>query len=265
MSFAWWNTFPIVFDDGPTEISLAYDGLHEAAGVVALDPSRSALAPKDPDPLTLSSLADLEVKCTAIVLGSAATDIEHSMWEAFPDTMIDSLAAWEKMLGIADIAPTILERQRAVALAITRDLNATRSGLAQAIYAISPKLAFDPLSYDLTSLTLLGKGLGPLNGVSPAPATYRSGNAVSLFHNASGWPHFSDLFVLRIRYALADGETMPTHEVLRDVSASLLEVLPAWFSFEIYTLSDGDDGEGFYFDGGPNDDSFFDVTAFGET
>jgi hypothetical protein len=269
VSFAWYNAFPIVFDDGPTEALLAYEGLHEAAGVNAGDPQQSALAPKDKDPLTLDSIADLEVKCDALAIGAAATWIEHAMHEGFPDSTIDGLSAWERILGIDDIAPSIVERQAVVTRALTRIADASNPALGAMLYAISPALALDSIPYDLWTVALFGKNFSPypngegFYGLYGPP--YRTGSAIDIFHRSSAWPSYSDAFKVRVRYTLTGSETQPPARVLREARTALHEVLPAWFTFEMYTLSSGGDGLGFYFDGGPDDDSFFDVTAFGET
>lgn len=265
--FSWDNPFPFYLDDGPTEYQLAYDGLHEAAGVSTVDPTQSALAPKDPDPLTLSSIADLEVKAEALVIGAAATWVEHAKYEGIPGAMIDSLSAWERILGISPIAPTIAERQVDVRRAYTRIPDATPPGLTRALQAISPKLSLDTLNPDLWTITMFGKDFPPFpddEGFYHPP--YRTSNGLALFGRSNRWPAFSDAFVVRVRYMLEAGETQPPSRIITHAKDTLIEILPAWATFQVYTLSDdGSSGEGFYFDGGPDDDSFFDVTAFGET
>lgn len=267
--FSWDNPFPMYLDDGPTEIELAYEGLHEAAGVSTADPSQSALALKDVNPLVLSSLADLEVKCTAIAIGAAATWPEHAMYEGFTDTMIDALPAWEKMLGISPIADSILERQAAVTLAYTRSADAANPALSATLQRVSPKLFLDSLDPDLWVQTMYGKNFSPypngegFYGMYGPP--YRNEDAIALFGRSSRWPNYSDAYVVRVRYVLEAGETIPPARLLTQTQDLLIETLPAWHVPELYALSDGDDGLGFYFDGGPDNDSFFDVTAFGET
>lgn len=269
--FSWANPFPMMLDDAETEIELAYDGLHEAAGVNAGDPSQSALAQRPPDPTLLSwfdvksgqweGLADLEVKVQAIALGASMTWVEHAMWEGFPHTMTDSLGAWEKILGIFPVAISIEERQRAVVLAWTRIADASNPALGDMLYRISPKLALDTLDQNLWTSTLFGKFFEPYTGIT----TYRSGLGRTLYGTSSKWPAYSDAFRVRVRYNLGAGETQPPTRLLAMANTALLEVLPAWATWEVYTLSDdGSSGLGFYLDGGPNNDSFLDVTAFGD-
>lgn len=270
--FSWDNPFPMLFGDGPTEVQLAYEGLHEAAGVSTTSPQESALAPKDPDPLTLTSLGDLEVKCEAIAIGAAATWVEHAEYEGFPDTMIDSLSTWEKILGISPIADTIEERQAAVTLAYTRSADASNPALGETLQRLSPKLYLDSLNPDLWTQTVFGKNFSPYpNGEGVygqyGPPYRTDPMAIGLFGRSSRWPSYGDAFRVRVRYVLGAGETQPPSSILTRAHDLLIETLPSWHVPEVYTLADDGMGgeEGFCFDGGPNGDSFFDVTAFGET
>jgi hypothetical protein len=67
--------------------------------------------------------------------------------------------------------------------------------------------------------------------------------------------------VLRVRYALTAAEDTIPEDVTREVGRLLHERLPSWQTWTLCQI--GDDGPGFYLDGGTDGRSRLGVTAFG--
>jgi hypothetical protein len=196
-------------------------------------------------------LRDLWTKCEARVVAAALSKWEHAIWQAFPHTATSFLRLWEDMLLVSPVG-SVYERQEAVAQKYTRRVDATVPGLRRSLQEIDERFDVELVPYDLTFATVHGKAFGPLPGVTAAPY----GTGLWADRESTAFPNFSDIFIVRVRFL------GPLTDTLKAKAVDLLDdVLPAWVDFEIYTLSDGPSGEGFYLDGGPNNDSFLDVTA----
>lgn len=242
MAFGWKNPLPLKIGGAQTRVELTYEALRKAHG---RGPNGTeALGPRD-------GLRDLFVKCDAIAIASSLSYWEHALWQAFPHTSTSFITVWENML-LLPASGELAARQVAVAANYTQKIDATIPGLREQLQAMDPSLDVDSIPEDYTITTMAGKEFGPLPGVSGAAY----GTGVWANRHSTAYPNYSDHFVLRVQYS-----GIPTEELLAQVSDFLNEVLLSWVTFEIYNISDGPDGEGFYFDGGPDSDSFLDLTA----
>jgi hypothetical protein len=242
VAFGWKNPIPLEIGGGPTTVELTYEALRRAHG---RGPGQAdAIGPRD-------GLRDLWTKCEAIAVATSLAHWEHAFWQAFPNTSTDFVTVWENILGIPS-ADTLVERQRLITAAYIREIDATIPGIREALKDIDTRFDVDSIPDDLKIITIAGKEFGPLPGA--AGAAFGSGFAAS--RQSTAFPNFADDFIVRVRFL-----GLPTDILLAQAADLLNEVLPSWVSFEIYNLSDGPEGEGFYLDGGPDSDSFLDLTA----
>lgn len=244
MALGWRNPLPMKLGGKPSATSTIYKALRQALGKSFGSASDLAIGPE-------GGLRDLWTKCEARAVAAAISVWEHAIWQAFPHTATSFIRVWEDMLLVSPIG-SLYERQEAVALKYTRRIDATVPGLRRSLKEIDENFDVELVLYDLTIVTVQGKAFGPLPGASGEPY----GSGLWAARESTAYPNYSDIFIVRVRYI---GVLTPQLEFQ---AADLLDdVLPAWVDFEIYNLSDGPGGEGLYFDGGPDDDSFFDQTA----
>ncbi len=242
MGLGWGNPLPLSLGGGPTLTELIYDSIRKAHG---RGPNGSqAIGPVD-------GIRDLWTIIEARAIACALSHWEHALWQAFPHTSTSFVVVWENLLLLPSTGE-LAERQKAVAAAYTRQIDATIPGLREQLKEIDAGFDVDTIPDDLTITTMVGKEFGPLPGVSG----HAYGSGLAATRESTAWPNFSDNFILRVRYI-----GTPTEEQFARAASMLNDVLPAWVDFDIYVLSEGDDGDGFYFDGGPNSDSFMDLTA----
>ena len=242
MGLGWGNPLPLSLGGAPTVVEIIYDSLRKAHG---RGPNQDyAIGPVD-------GIRDLWTIIEARAIACALSYWEHALWQAFPHTSTSFVVVWENLLLLPSTGE-LAERQQAVAAAYTRQIDATIPGLREQLKEIDDGFDVDTIPEELTITTMAGKEFGPLPGVAGSPY----GTGLWADRDATAWPNFSDHFILRVRYS-----GTPSDEQLAQVAALLNDVLPAWVDFDIYSLSDGPEGEGFYFDGGPDSDSFLDLTA----
>jgi hypothetical protein len=244
MPTGWMSPLPIRLGGGATRIERYYRGLRSAIGDGGAGPP--------------GGLEDVWRMIEARAIGAsydACARAAHQMW---PQTMTDLLDGWEAKLGLPR-APTLVERQAVVRLALIRELDASLPAMRIELQDIDPNLDIENVDWTEEPMTQFGRAFGPLPGVSDlAYGTGRNAGRV-----ASAWPNWSFGFLVRVRYQLPAGETLIPVASRARAEDYLNEVLPAWVDFELYNLADGSDGLGFYLEGGPNGDSLLDQTAFG--
>jgi hypothetical protein len=242
MAMGWKNPLPFKIGGAPTTVELTYEQLRKALG---RGPGNTqAIGPRD-------GLRDLWTKCEALAVATSLAHWEHAIWQAFPHTSTDFLTVWENLLGLP-ASDELVIRQRTVAAKYTQEIDATIPGLREQLQEIDPRFDADliPDRYKIT--TIACKEFGPLPGVAGSPF----GTGLWAARESTAYPNFSDDFIVRVRFS-----GLPTEELFAQVADLLNDVLPSWVDFEIYVLSDGPEGEGFYLDGGPDSDSFLDLTA----
>jgi len=244
MALGWSNPLPLKLGGNPTMTQIVYKALRQALGKSYGHDSDLAIGPVD-------GLRDLFTKCEARVVAAALSKWEHAVWQAFPHTATSFLRLWEDMLFIQPIGSEA-ERQEVAALKYTRRIDSTVPGLRRELKRIDDRFDVESVPFDLSIATVQGKAFGPMPGATGEPY----GTELWALRDSTAWPNFNDCYIERVRFvgALSNALEAKAAELLDDV-------LPAWCDYEIYTLSDGPGGEGFYLDGGPDDDSFMDETA----
>jgi len=244
MSLGWKNPLPFKIGGKPTMTATVHKALRQALGKSFGIANELAIGPAE-------GLRDLFTKCDARVFSAALSKWEHAIWQAFPHTATSFLRLWEDMLLVSPVGSEA-ERRETVALKYTREIDASVPGLRRELKRLDEGFDVETVPYELTATTVHGKAFGPLPGASGEPY----GLGLWSARESTAFPNFSDEYIIRVRY------TGTLTNVLAAKAADILEdVLPSWCDFEIYTLSDGPDGEGFYCDGGPNGDSRLDQTA----
>lgn len=248
MTLGWANPLPFHIGGGPTPTELVYAALRSAAGESSPGQLNSGAA---------GGLRDLWTICKATAIAASMEGIESALDQAFPQTMSAHLEVWERLLGIPRAANDV-ERRRLVQIAWTAQIDATTTGLRDNLRKIDPAFDVESLPWAEVALVQFGKLFEQL----PGTGGQDYGTGVAAGRTSTEWPNFSDTFVQRIRYVLPPGIIDPPQASIAAAEALLNEHLPAWVDFEIYVLSSGPEGDGFYLDGGPNDDSRLSMTGF---
>lgn len=244
MAFGWKNPMPFWVGGDPTPTEQIYDQLRVSVGT--LSNGASALGPVD-------GVRDRWWQSVAQTRAASISYVEAAMGEFFPARTTPGLPAWEKLLFLPREA-TDAERRAALELAIANVPDATILGLLDSLQTINADFTILPVDPDRSVIVQLGKAFGPLPGASGQ--VYSSGQAS---RQATDWPNYADDFVVHVA-CLA---TTPATDLAK-AETMLNFALPAWIDFQIVNVVDGPDGEGFYFDGGPDgSSSVFDLTAFG--
>lgn len=244
MPLGWSNPLPMKLGGKPSLTQVVHKALRQTHGLSFSPYTELAIGP-------VEGLRDLYTKCEARVIAAALSKWEHALWQAFPHTATSFIPLWEDMLLVAP-SGSLYERQAAVAEKYTRSPDATVPGLRVSLKRIDERFDVEQVPYESQYITVQGRMFGPLAGASGSP--YGSGASASV--ESTYYPNFSDVYIERVRY---DG--VPTETIIAKAADMLDDVLPAWMDFTIYNVGSGPDGDGLYFDGGPNNDSFFDVTA----
>lgn len=242
MSFGWKNPLPFKIGGGLTPTEEIYAALRSARGEGGNPPE--------------GGLQDLWDRSRAKMIAAGQSAVLRAVLQAFPQTMVDHLPVWEKILKIPEL-PTVAERQIAVALALTGIINATTPGLDESLKKIDPAFVVEYLPWDESASTVHGKCFEGLPGTTPEP--FGTGPAAA--RKSTALPNYSTGFVVHVRYLLSGGQTEPPAASLSAAVDLLNKQLPFFVGFELYALTSGGEGDGFYLDGGDDDTSRFDVTG----
>jgi hypothetical protein len=240
MSFGWRNPLPFQVGGDPSSTELVYAALRSARGQGGSGPE--------------GGVRDLwdRARATAIAKGSEA--VERAVLQAFPRTMTAHLPVWERILGVPE-EETLPARQRAIELAMTAQIDATYPGLRDSLQKIDPAFTIEWVPPEEAMTTMAGRIFQQLPGTVGLLPFFPDGR------KSTAWPNYSDGFVVRVRYVQVPG-VQPSDDVMSKARELLQNQLPAWVDFDLYLLSAGPEGDGFYLDGGPDDDSLLGVTAF---
>lgn len=237
----WVNPLPAWLGSDPTPTEKVYAALKSMSGKGGVGPD--------------NGLRDLWLQAKAQVIATSLEAVERPLLQLFPKHAIDHLEVWELLLGIPR-APTLEARQANYEEALASTLDATIAGARAALQKIDPNFDVESISFADASHVHHGKAFGPLPGVSGSPY----GTGVTS-RKSSGFPNYSDAFIVRVRYFFPPGVVDVAQTTLYAAELRLNELLPAWIDFDIYAQSEGPEGAGFYFDGGPLDDSYLDLTG----
>lgn len=219
---------------------------------------RKAMGENGPGPE--GGLEDLWTLCEARVMALAEGTLRQAFYQAFAQTMGSfGVARWERLLQIPQ-QRHLVDRQEAVRLAITSEPDATIPGLRASLKRIDPAFEVVSVPWEKMTTVQFGKAFGPLPGVAGQP--FRTGAAVAIFQHSTAWPAYSDAYVTQVQYVLSAGQLNIPLSVLAQAEELLNEVLPFYQDWSIFALADGPDGAGWYLDGGPDNTSFLDQTAF---
>ena len=236
----WQNGLPFQIGGGESDTETVYRALRQSVG----GREGGGAGPE-------GGIEDAWRMAKAEALAAAAAVEERAALQAFPQYATDFLDVWESILGVPPAGSTA-DRQAACAAALTEQVSALIPNLRTAIKRVAPYADVDSLPDADALATWFGKVLGARTGYPIFSAGQTAGVT------AATWANFSDHFVLRVRYVLPAGVLAPTEEELAQLADLLNRDLPAWVDWSIYT------GVGFFFDGGEDGSSLFDLTTFGE-
>jgi hypothetical protein len=242
-TWSWKNPFPLRFG-GRSRVDRIYQALRKALGQGGAGPD--------------GGIEDLWERAQARAIAAAQTAVEHAYYQRWPHTMTSALSTWEAHFGLPTLN-NLPDRQAAVTKVFVEELDATIPGLIAALLAIDPNFTIEQLAFDASSQMGFGRMFGPLPGAPGSP--FGTGQAAA---RRSGELHnFSDTFVLRVRYVLPPNVTIIPPATRAAAEALLNETLPSWVDYELYNVTEGGEGRGFYLDGGVDGTSLLDQTAFG--
>lgn len=232
------NPYPFQYGGGESDTETTWRALRKAVGAFGEGAENGAGA--------IGGVEDAFREAKAQVIAAVMAEAERAAFQALPNLATDHIPVYQKNLGVPPKA-TAEEDRQAIAAAFTRMPEADIPHLRVAIQEISTQADIVTTDDDTASYVHFGKWLAPRTG-TPA---YGIGAAQS-----SEIPNYSSHFVTIVEWTLAPSEIIPPANTLADIESHLNEVLPAWQDYTIIT------GTGFYLDGGPNDDSLMDLTAF---
>lgn len=242
MSLGHRNPLPFRIGGGPTPTEEIYEALRSARGTL------------NPPEGSLQDLFDWS-RAKGIAAGQSA--MERALLQGFPDTMTDHLPVWERVLKLPS-SGEIATRQIAVARAMTAIINATVPGLVEGLQKIDARFTVEDLGWTLGTSTVHGKAFQGLPDLTP-PAPFGSGVTEGLV--STPFPNYSTGFLIYVRYLLPAGAVEPPARAVADAKVFLNKQLPFFIGFELYALTSGGEGEGFYLDGGDDDTSRMDITG----
>lgn len=225
---------PLELGGGPSPVDLVHDAIRSARGVKGTGP--------------VGGLEDdyLRAESEAIEAGEAA--VERAALQAFGFTATDHLPVLEALYNLPPEGTEQDRRNRVAAF----ELEQARGDLPTIGAALAALSAFWSIILPTraeSTITLQGKVLAPRDGsvYYGAPASQNHAN-------------YSDEHVLHVAWDIVAAGGMPSDQLVVETARMLRRRLPAWMDFSIHQLEDG-----FYVDGGPDDLSVVDFTAFDET
>jgi hypothetical protein len=236
----WQNGLPFQIGGGESDTETVYRALRQSVG----GREGGGAGPE-------GGIEDAWRMAKAEAIAAAGAVEERAALQAFPQHATDFLDVWESTLGVPPAGSTA-DRQAACAAALTAQVSAIVPHLRTEIQRVAPNADVDALPDADAVASWFGKVLGARTGAPPVGYGQTAGVT------AATWANFSDHFVLRVRFVLPAGVVAPPTEELAQLAALLNATLPAWVDWSVYT------SVGFFFDGGEDGSSLFDVTTFGE-
>jgi len=173
--------------------------------------------------------------------GIAASQLDDKATaQAFPDISTDYLPRWEEILNISlNPAASEVERQQTVLAEYTRTIDATYPKLLTALTDLDPLMEIILMPPALTRTTVPPRGFedwDPSAGDASGPP-FRLAATGSAGDNATGYPNFSDDFILFVLYDIGVGVPSATAtRTMADARTELNESLPAWVDFRLFTV-----------------------------
>lgn len=217
------NPLSLTLGGGPTPSESIYDALYQNVGTGL----RSAPG----------SLVEEWRMARARGIAAATSD-ERAAHLAFPDLTEDFLPVWEEILGVSPPVGSSLEDRRIqVTVAYTRLIDATWNSIEETLAGIDPLLSVLILPPEYVRTTIPGRAFQDWNPADPAA----SGPAYNLYPGsggttASGFPNYSDDFVLFLKFDVGAAILSPSNQrTLAAVELALSESLPAWVDWRIYS------------------------------
>lgn len=182
----------------------------------------------------------------AEAISSAYGQVRAAATQFWAHTATTHLPVYEDLLLLPSTG-TDDERRIAAGVAWALKRGATQPEIRAALQEIDANLDVASRDTDDAATTVPGKWLAPLSG------TPDFGD-----QPGSQWPNYASHYVQIVTYELPTGETQIPSATMAAARRQLNDQLPAWVDFTIR-----DDGDGFYLDGGVDEDSLLDQTAFG--
>lgn len=173
--------------------------------------------------------------------GIAATQLDdRAATQAFPDLSTDYLPVWEDILKIPfDPGASEAQRQATVLAEYTRTIDATFPKLDATLQGLDPLLNILQLPHDLTRVTVPGRGFEDWNpaAIDASGPPFNLAATGSAGDNATGFPNFSDDFILFMLYDIGVGiPSAPAQRTMVEAQEEMNESLPAWVDFRLFTV-----------------------------
>ncbi len=169
---------------------------------------------------------------------AAFTQDDRAASQAFPDISTDYLPVWEDIL---DIPPqpgaSLSERQATVLVAYTRVIDASFPKLEDGLKSIDELMSILLIPHDLIRTTVPGRAFEDWDPTDPSASgpPFRL-NAGGVGNTATGFPNFSDEFILTVLFDVGAGLLSVTNQRSFAEAQDLLnESLPAWVDFRLHT------------------------------
>ena len=225
------DMLPLELGGGPSPVDLVHNAIRSARGVRGSGP--------------VGGLEDgyLRAESEAIEAGNAA--VERAALQAFGFTATDHLPVLEELYALPPEG-TEQDRRDRVAAFEREPARADIPAIVDALALISPFWSVITPTRDESTITLSGKVLAPRDGSIPYGGWASQNHA-----------NYADESILHVAWDLVAAGQMPSTVIIADTARMLRRRLPAWMDFSLHQLDDG-----FYADGGPDDFSFADWTAF---
>lgn len=166
------------------------------------------------------------------------TQDDRATAQAFPEISTDYLPVWEDILDIPpNPTASTAERQAIVLAAYTRVIDASFPKLTSALQDIDSQMSILLIPHDLVRTTVPARAFEDWDTASPQASgpPFRLG-ASGVGDNATGFPNFSDDFVLIVFFDVGLGVlSVANQRKFAEAQALLNESLPAWVDFRLFT------------------------------
>lgn len=202
------------------------------------DPSREMLSytalkrlvgegiPTPDDPYGDDKFVEIWRMAKAQGLAAIASFAEAAMWQAFPDTVTDEIATYEKILGIFPPLDTPDEARRdRIVERWTLSIESSALELEQQLTAIDYRFSLITPDPDVVQHVIPGRVLDDAGDVT---GSFMNGRTYS------SWPNYSSDYVVRVLFSIGNVPLTEETAALRSRAIDLLqESLPAWHDFTI--------------------------------
>lgn len=218
---------PLSFElgGGPSPQEMVYDSMFQNVG----------------DGIQASEGTLVEKWRMARARGLAAAQLDdRATAQAFPDISTDYLPVWEDILNIPfDPNASESQRQTTVLAEYTRTIDASFPKLQSALTELDALISIILISDQFTRTTVPPRAFEDWDPSAPDASgpPFRLGTTGSSGDNVTGFPNFSDEFILFMFYDIGVGVPSATAtRTIEDAKTEMNESLPAWVNFTLFTV-----------------------------